>query len=237
MSLKAQIILNTKVKILLLLTGILLYSPVWSQEAIYGILPSLNINKALKKDWRINLKMEWRNSLHTTPRVEGHNNAGQGYLQTDYAFLVSKKVGLNNSLSGGFLLRYKDQKLIHRFMQQFTLFKKYATTRWAHRFAMDQTKSLTDPTKYRIRYRTTLEFPLSGTAVDVKEWYLKVNNEWLNTFQTRNQSVEWRFVPLIGYKFSERNKLESGIDFRKNHLNTPKQNNTFWLNINWYLTL
>lgn len=101
----------------------------------------------------------------------------------------------------------------------------------AHRFALDQTESQNAPTKFRIRYRATLELPLSGTSIDPKEWYLKINNEYLNSFQNKEQSLEMRVVPLVGYKFSEKSKLETGVDYRRNDFLSDDPHPTYWVSL------
>lgn len=43
-----------------------------------------------------------------------------GYLLTDYSAMVSRKIGLNNTLAGGYLVRVEDDAVEHRLIQQFT---------------------------------------------------------------------------------------------------------------------
>ena len=228
--------MNTRLKILMLFCLGSLCGSIWAQENTLGTLPSLNLNKTLKNDWRLNLSIQARNGI-TEKQIECGRTSTYEYMHTDYTLIAAKKTGLNNALAGGILLRYQDQELIIRFIQQFTLVRKYNAFRMAHRFRMDQTKSQIDPLKYRLRYRATLELPLNGTVVDPKEWYLKINHEYLNAFQAQTHDLEVRLVPLVGYKFSEKNKLETGFDYRRSAFINNAANNDFWLSLNWYLIL
>lgn len=228
--------MSTSPKIVLFWISIFIYATGMTQETRLGMLPSLNLNKALKNNWRINLKIEARNSL-ITEEVACSNGTNHGYIHTDYTFITSKRVGLNNALAAGVLFRYKEEQLTLRYLQQFILVKKYNTFRMAHRFAMDQTKSQSDPIKYRIRYRATLALPLNGTSIDPKEWYLKINNEYLNTFQTQKNELEFRLIPLVGYKFSEMNKLEYGLDFRRTAFLSERPKNSYWVSLKWFLII
>ena len=200
------------------------------------MLPSINLNKSLKNDWRLNLKIEGRNSL-LKEQLSCSNDSDQEYLHTDYTLMAAKRVGFNQLLAAGVMWRYKEDQRILRYLQQLILIKKYSSFRMAHRFAMDQTKSQNAPMKFRIRYRTTLAIPLNGTSIDTKEWYIKINSEYLLSIQEEDRSLEMRLVPLIGFKFSDKNKLETGIDYRRNEFLSDNPNHTYWLSLKWYLIL
>ena len=133
--------------------------------------------------------------------------------------------------------RLKDNEFIHRFIQQYTYVKKYSSFRMAHRFSTDQTFVQEAPTEYRFRYRATLEIPLNGKSIDPKEFYLKINNEYLNAFEDREYDLEIRFSPLLDLKLNERNKLELGLDYRLDSFLENETRNHFWTSINCYLKL
>ena len=61
------------------------------------------------------------------------------YLFTDFTTITSKKVGLNNPISGGYTLRVVDKDLVYRFIQKFALTKQYTSISLAHRSSIDQT--------------------------------------------------------------------------------------------------
>jgi hypothetical protein len=89
----------------------------------------------------------------------------------------------------------------------------------------------------RLRYRFTAEIPFSGQEVDSGEFYLKVNNEYLNAFYEDEYGLEIRLSPMFGYVFSDNNKLEFGPDYRLTSIFEKASLSSFWLSINWYLRL
>ena len=227
--------MNINLPILMLLVSCFFCSIVTSQSNYRsGLLPSLNLNKGIAKDWQLNFKIESRQLLKE--RSLG-NITHYHYLHTDFAFVVSNKVGFNSKIGGGYLSRLKDNTFIHRLIQQYTYVEKYASFRLAHRFSTDQTFVQGAPTEYRVRYRATFEIPLNGKSIDPKEFYLKLNNEYLNAFEAREYDLEIRFSPLLGLKLNEGNKLELGLDYRLDSFLENQTKNHFWTSINWYLKL
>ena len=109
--------------------------------------------------------------------------------------------------------------------------------RLAHRFTADQTFSPSEKSEFRLRYRLTTELPLNGQSADAKEFYLKVNNELLNSFQGKEYDLELRLVPLLGYTVTDNHKLEIGPDYRLNRFLQSEARNRFWLSINWFIEL
>ncbi|WP_299888699.1 DUF2490 domain-containing protein [uncultured Lacinutrix sp.] len=201
-----------------------------------GTLPTLNINKKLENNWQINFKSEFRQLFKEGSF--GKNNTGEYiYVHTDAAFIASKKVGLNNKLAGGFLLRFKNKDVIKRAIQQFTIITRYNSFRLGQRFASDQTFKKNESIEWRLRYRLTLDFPLNGQAIDKNEWYLKVNNEYLNKFISEKYDLEIRLTPVLGYVFTDNNKLEFGLDYRLNDFLDNPSRQRFWLALNWYIII
>jgi hypothetical protein len=201
---------------------------------LLGTLPSLNINRGLNKGWNLNLKVESR-----IPFLKGefgtNPQSGFNFQLTDFAITASRKTGLNNSLAGGYLIRLRGSQKYHRFIQQFTLVKTYESFRIAHRFLSDQTLNSLDPWALRLRYRITSEIPLNGQSIDPGEFYLKLNNEYLNSWQETEYDLEIRLVPIAGFVFKDNNKLEFGIDYRLSSFLDGNSRNSFWVNIGWFL--
>ncbi|QNF33780.1 DUF2490 domain-containing protein [Adhaeribacter swui] len=199
-------------------------------------MPAININKGLKKDWSLNFKWESRQAKLPDDLENGEGSRFK-YVLSDFSLTLSKKVGLNNSLAAGYLMRIEDNRFIQRATQQFTIVKGYSFFRLAHRFTTDQTFDPESPTEYRIRYRITPEFPLSGQSIDPKEFYFKFNNEYLNSFQGKSYDLELRFIPLLGYEFTDTSKLEFGLDYRVNSFLNNATNQHYWINLSWYLKI
>ncbi|WP_452602261.1 DUF2490 domain-containing protein [Pontimicrobium sp. MEBiC06410] len=219
--------------ILIILISIKNYSQVKYQ---IGSLPSFNINTSLKNNWKLNLKTEFR-QLFKTGVFNGESINKYEYIHTDLALNISKKVGLNNTIGAGFLLRITDEEVKQRALQQFTLVSNYSTFKLAHRIRTDQTFSKTEPTEIRIRYRITFNKALNGLTVDSKEFYLKLNHEYVNSFTGNLYDLEYRINPNLGYVFSDDNKIELGIEYRNDGFVNNENRSRFFAVINWYVSL
>lgn len=202
-----------------------------------GFLPSININKGLEKDWKLNFKTESRHVVKSGVFSE-KSNSKYDYALTDFSIISSKKIGINKAIAFGYLLRIRDRSTFeNRMIQQFTATKNYSTFRLAHRIVTDQTFSKNEPTDFRLRYRLSIEIPLNGQSLDPKEFYYKLNHEYLNSLQGKVYDLEIRIVNFIGYEFSRKSKLEWGLDYRASSFINDNFSNRFWIAINWYWSL
>jgi hypothetical protein len=201
-----------------------------------GMLPSINMNKSLAHDWKLNFKIESRQELKRG-FFEEKSDFDYEYLLTDFSVIAAKKVALNQSLAIGHLLRLRDGQLVNRSIQQFIITKKYPGIRLSHRLATDQTFAKGQDTEYRFRYRLATEIALNGQTVDPKEFYLKIGNEYLTSLQGDDFGFEIRMVPMLGYEFSDSKKLEYGLDYRLDSLGKGNSRSRFWIGINWYQTI
>ena len=201
------------------------------QSAQLGLLPVINLNASLNDIYKVNFKTESREVLY---REEA--STWQHEL-VDFAAVLSRKVGLNNTLAGGYLFRVRDGNVIHRAIQQFTVNRRLASFRLAHRFSTDQTFEAAEDVEFRLRYRLATQLPLSGQSVDAREFYLKVNNEYLNAFQGDNYDLEIRLVVVVGYEFNDNNKLEIGVDNRFDSFMTEALRTRSWISMSWYYAI
>ena len=201
-----------------------------------GILPSITLNKKLPANWRINFNIQSRQQWQSGD-FETSNSSGYDYLLTDVSIIGVKKVALNTSIGGGYLTRFEDKKVIHRSIQQVIITTKYSGFRLAHRILTDQTFEKEESVQYRLRYRLSARIPLNGRSLDPKEFYLKVNHEYLNQLQGDEYDLGIRLAPYIGYSFSSRNTLELGLDYRLSSFIQSGSNNQFWGALNWYFTI
>ena len=201
-----------------------------------GGLPSINLNYKLENDWSSNFKIESR-QLVQRGTFNGDSDNSYAYVLTDYSLIAAKKVGLNSRISGGYLFRYRDGNAIHRLIQQYTVIQNLARFRVAHRVVTDQTFSLSEATEYRLRYRLAMEIPLNGQSADPKEFYLKISNEYLNSVQNSDYDFEIRLVPLLGYRVSENQKIEVGLDYRVISFLNQHARHSFWTSINWFIEI
>ena len=228
--------MNTNLRLGISTLFLLCSNLILSQNKIFGGLPQLNINKILSENWRVNLKIESRNKFYESIREFENSNKFQ-HLNTDYSIIISKRIGLSNSLAGGLLFRSSDKYFKNRYIQQLTLVNQYAFFRIAQRFLVDQTINVNSPIEIRFRYRMTFELPLNGRSIDNKEWYLKLNNEFLNCYENKKYNLEFRSSPLLGFKFSDQNKLEFGLDYRNELVLHEISEHQFWLSLNWFIIL
>ena len=208
-----------------------------------GTMPSVNINFGLKNNWALHFKTESR-LLFQSGQFGKEPIRGFDYVLSDISMIASKKTGLNTNLAGGYLVRILENQAIHRTIQQFSIVRKYNSFRLAHRFSADQSFNL-NPNRefqfkyveYRLRYRIAAEFPLNGQSVDAREFYLKINNEYLYGWQNSDNDIEIRIVPVLGYNFVDKSKLELGPDYRLDSFLNDTTRNSFWLSINWFFRI
>lgn len=201
-----------------------------------GVLPSINFNKKLKKDWSLNTRLESRQLLQRG-QINGPVEREFNYVLTDFSLIASKKIGLNSRIAGGYLIRFEDDEIQHRFIQQYTVVQVIPRFRLAHRIVTDQTISPSEEPEFRLRYRITSEIPLNGESVDPREFYLRINNEYLNSIQAREYDLEIRLVPLLGYEINDRFKIETGLDYRVNSFIHSKTRHSYWMSLNFFMEI
>ena len=228
--------MNTKFGLWSLTLFLLFNNLIFSQNKTLGGIPQLNINKILSEKWRLNLKIESRNKFFEFGKEFQNLNKFQ-HINTGYSIIFSKRIGLSNSLAGGLLLRSGDKHFKSRYIQQLTFVNQYTFFRIAQRLLLDQTIRVNKPFEIRFRYRTTFELPINGRSIDNDEWYLKLNNEFVNCYKNKKYNLEFRSSPLLGFKFSDQNKFEFGLDYRNQSLLHQISKHQFWLSLNWFIIL
>ena len=201
-----------------------------------GILPQINFNASLSDQWKLNAKVESRFGLGEGITGEGFNE-DIGYIQTDVSLVLAHKIGVRGKIGGGYLSRFKNGEIIHRISQFYSTVNKYEGFKLGQRFLMDQTFEADDPVVYRFRYRLSSEIPLQGQNSDAREFYLKVNNEYLGIFEKESGTLEIRIVPILGFKVRDRNKIETGFDFRLKEIASDAFNSQGWLYLGWYYSI
>jgi len=201
-----------------------------------GALPSLNLNKKMKNDWSLNFKIESR-LLFQSGEINGDVDKNFNNVLTDFSLIGAKKIGLNSRIAGGYMIRFKEGNLYHRFIQQYVIVQKLSGFRLAHRFLSDQTFSESEEPEFRLRYRITSELPLNGESVNPREFYLKINNEYVNSLQEKTYDLEIRLVPLLGYEITEQFKIETGVDYRINSFLTDNTRHSYWMTLNFFIEL
>jgi hypothetical protein len=228
-------LLIKKIKILIIL--FLTYLNVNSQDAYqFGMLPNINVRHRVSDGWSINSRMEFR-QIFKEGLFNQSESFNYNYIHTDLGAIISLQGSLNNSIGGGYLIRLKDDSNMHRFIQQIIFRKEYNTFRLSLRFRSDQSFDRYDAPEFRFRYRISFELPLNGKILNLKEFYLRLNNEYLNNFKN-GYDLELRIIPLIGYTLFEKQRLEFGLDYRvDSFIKKNKSNHKFWISINYFFIL
>jgi hypothetical protein len=219
------------------LVFLLLDGQAWGQGAYQlGLLPALNVNKKLGNSWSLNSKLEARQVLRSRAE-EGTVDRRYAYVLTDLSLIAARRVGLDSRIAGGYLMRLEDGSVAHRFIQQFIVVQRRSGYRLAHRFVSDQTFTPREAAQIRLRYRITPEIPLEGQAVDPGEFYLKLNNEYVNSLQASEYDLEIRLVPLLGRDLSKGLKLEAGLDYRIDGFLDNNTAQDWWITVNVFVDL
>ena len=201
-----------------------------------GLMPSLNLNYKFENDWALNSEIESRQALRSGD-FNGSSVNEYNYILTDISMVAAKKTGENSRVGGGYLLRLREEKLFHRFIQQYTIVHKVASLRLSHRFSSDQTFAPKEKPEIRLRYRIASEIAFNGETVDADEFYFKFSNEYLNILEDSEYDLEIRVAPLIGYNFKNNDQLEMGLDYRVNSFIENNTRHNFWFTVNWLIEL
>jgi hypothetical protein len=199
---------------------------------LVGYLPAVNISTKLNDLGSLNFNVQQRNSLINSDE----NKLNHQYVLSDLTVMYGYKVGLYAKASVGGLIRYRNNQLITRTIQQFVSVKQIDKLKLVNRLRLDQTY-LPTLIEHRLRYRVGLQIPLNGTEVDNRELYLKINNEYLNSYAEQKYDLEARLTSSLGYVMNNKNKLEAGFDYRLDNLITQPITHTFWVTISLYVNL
>ncbi|GAB3945216.1 hypothetical protein GCM10028805_13940 [Spirosoma harenae] len=211
--------------------------PAFSQEKyVAGTLPQVNINFSLPKKFKLNTKLESRQIFRERTLNESVKNQLR-YERTDLALVLTKKMSLNSTLGGGYLIRLEDNQLVHRLIQQVNLVNDLNLITVAHRFVLDETFRQTEPVEIRGRYRLSLEKPLNGMQIDPNELYVKLNNEYLGIWSPDRTDLEIRGLLALGYNMVKDTKLELGFEYRVNEFDQPSQAHQYWATLSWFINI
>lgn len=193
-----------------------------------GLLPKINLSKKLSS------KTKWVNSIEAREVVYKENFQFTHNL-VDVSTIFSIKTDLNQSVNLGYILRFKEGETIHRLLQHFNIVQNFEELKLAHRLGFEQFFQNKIVPHYRARYRATVQKALSGEKVDVKEWYVKLTNEYL--YQFNKEDFEVRLSPYLGCQLSKKDKLEFGLDYRLGKLLDTPNKNSLWFRATWYISL
>lgn len=207
-----------------------------AQDFESGNISQIGINKSLPNNWKLNFSSEIRQIFFDGVLGETFKQ-NYKYKRTEFSVLGAKKIAVNQNLSAGYLIRFQDTTIIHRFLQQYTIVNKFNHFKLAHRFSLNQTKKENIDWEHTLRYRISLEKPFNGQSVDAKEFYAKFSNEYLLYIQNYDVSdFEIRALAAVGYSLNETHKIETGLDYRISNLPNANKSHEFWLLLGWFVS-
>ncbi|MCA1751407.1 MAG: DUF2490 domain-containing protein, partial [Flavobacteriales bacterium] len=93
------------------------------------------------------------------------------------------------------------------------------------------------PPEFRLRYRLVAELPLEGYRIDPGEWYFITSNEPIFGVRGGTFSIENRLMGSLGHYFSNRQKLEGGIDYRTDSFLDGGLRQRFWFKVGWFVNI
>ncbi|SKB80802.1 DUF2490 domain-containing protein [Daejeonella lutea] len=197
-----------------------------------GLIPQINTDFKISDSWKVNAKTEGRQVFLQNPYPDDMNQ--RQFERLDLEFVATKKLAGQDALGAGYLIRRSKRSFTHRFIQQYSITQKLVGSRLAHRFRTDQTLEKDKSMQFRLRYRLSWEKALNGQEVDAKEFYLKLNNEYLGILQKAEANLEIRGLASLGYNFSDRDQIETGIDYRLEKVLDPLPVHKLFLNVGFY---
>lgn len=193
-----------------------------------GWLPKITLSTKISDNFKWVNSIESRESFYNQKAMFKH-------LLVDYTTVISYSFKGNQTLNGGYVIRFSEKNTVHRFLLHYNLIKKLNTIKWANRLGLESFFAYKSLPAFRVRYRATFQSPLQGERIDPKEFYAKIANEYL--YQTTKKDLEIRLAPYLGYKISKTSKLEFGIEYRASKFINSAVNHKFWLRTSWYVVI
>ncbi len=201
-----------------------------------GILPKVNLGVKLDPVYTLNVEIAPR--VEVSEGIFDANNPNTIYFSLlDVTTVVSRVVWVDAKIGLGYLSRFQNNKIIHRFLQQYTVTNPYFGYRLGHRFRVDETVRNNEKTEFRVRYRLSSDISMNGEFIDPQEVYFKIGNEYVYSFQGKETDFEIRLVPSLGYYVNDDHKLEIGVDYRVNSFLSSTANHRFWLHLGYFISL
>ncbi|MCF2502171.1 DUF2490 domain-containing protein [Dyadobacter sp. CY107] len=201
-----------------------------------GTTTQFNVNYKVGKALKLNTKFESRQILSQKEMDKSPNHRFQ-YERTDLTLLLTTKLSINNIIGGGYMIRLEDNTYYHRIIQQFNNVRKFEWFSVAHRVLADETFTNHGLSNFRISYRIGIQKPLNGQYIDPKEFYAKVNNDFLGTWSRDESDFEIGILPTLGYTATANNKIELGVDYRVNELRKDSITQQFWVTLGWFISI
>jgi len=188
---------------------------------------SFALNTKVSNNYKVNFAVRSRYYLYQDANFNFENR------QLDVVHFSSLDFSYNKSLGLG--VQYRIRESIDggsnelRLTQQFNYTKKDLALRFGHRFRFEQ-RILETLAILRSRYRFTLDFPLNGEKLDIGEQYLVTSMEILLSKSKKiKPELDHRTTAQIGWLFSEKSRLQFGLEYRFEAFNSFTEEKLFFL--------
>ncbi len=217
--------------IILILSCFISYSAYAQSTTALVWEASTSVNYKLSKDWSFNSSL-----AHRTVWLD-NKQFGESGLDVRLAFaelnqfatyIIHPKLKASVGYKYRWLEPTEDERLFeHRITQQIAMIHRTQIIRLSSRFRSEQ-RIFTRSFAQRLRYRFSIDFPLSGESLDRNEFYFLASNEV--TYEIRkNHSNPWgnRITSGLGYLFGDVTKLQLSFTYRTDNFTRQSQNRLF----------
>lgn len=200
-----------------------------------GWLPELSVSYRWAEQWRLTGQIESMQRVWQTDG-EGVLRDDYRYIRTDATLALSFRLGPSSSVAIGNLIRFQGNDFVYRTLQQIS-FSTRNELRLGHRFRTDQSFISGQSTRYRFRYRFSLEVPLKGQSLNEGEWYLIASVEQIAQVQQARWQWEQRQATALGYYVNSKNKVEVGFDYRLDDFIENNGRHRIWTAVSYFVNL
>lgn len=202
-----------------------------------GFFPEAQLTYTPKDKLKLTAKIE---TQHGMVRNSSETEADFGYFheRTDFQGFVDFTLNPFIAIAGGYQYRWDGSgENSHRSIQQISFVQGRTGYRLGHRLRTDQTFLPSDSPEFRLRYRLVAEIPLNGQRIDPGEFYFIASNEPIFGVQGSEFKIENRLVGSLGHNFSNKQKLEGGIDYRTDDFLDGGLRQRIWLKVGWFVSI
>ena len=206
---------------------------VYAQQPDYYWEPKLSISKKLNNLWRIQGSVTFRQIIENDQPVILQKM--ESAVSIDRSLFNFSKVG-GGYLFGGDDLFRPEVENEHRFMQQYAFYFKFLKYRISNRLRSEQ-RIYADTYKNRFRYRLSIDFPLNGEKLNLKEAYFIASNELLANVTAKEHDFENRLGAGMGWKLEKINKIQLQLQYRYMKIGLPSESHAIFLASAFYFKL
>lgn len=226
----------TRLCLVSLLVLISLVSGAWAQSTQIRWEPEFSFTWKPEGRWAYNATFSGRNIW-----MEGSEQLAESYnwAHLEARLFATYELFGGNNVGGGYQYRTTDpfeaeSGYEHRLMQQYAFITYTEARRFGHRIRSEQ-RIRERGTLQRFRYRLSYDFPLQGQQLDPGEPYMILSNEVLWSLAREVSELDNRVFVGIGWALSRKRKIETGLQFRVEALNTNEPENIFQLITSFFI--